>query len=302
MTSTRTLTTILTLTLLAAAWAQSDQPAALDITARNHAFELSAHEIPSGWTTIRLDNPSDAVHFAVFERMPEGHTLEDSVREVVPVFQEAMDLIMEGDPEAGFAALGQLPEWYGQVVFQGGTGLVASGHEAEVTTFLAPGRYVIECYVKAPDGTFHSSMGMIDELVVTAEPNGAAPPRPDVSVTLTEGDGDDPGNGMLVDGELTAGRSLVAVHFTAAEPPLLGDDLHVVRLDDGAAVEEVAAWMDWSRPEGLAEPAPATFIGGTQEVPRGGTSYVAVDLEPGDYAFVSERPADQPMYRAFSVE
>lgn len=301
MNRNRSILLTLAFALTVAALAQTPEPDALQLTARNHAFDLSASEIPSGWTTLRLDNVSDAAHFAVFERMPEGRTMEDSLREVVPVFQQAMDLILDGNPEDGFAALGELPAWYGEVVFQGGTGIVAPGRTAEVTTFLPPGRYVVECYIKAPDGTFHTSLGMIDEIVVTDDPNGAGPPRADVAVTLTEGDGEDPPSGITIDGVLRAGPNTIAVHVTAADPPVLGDDLHVVRLDEGTAAEEVAAWMEWSRPDGLMEPAPATFLGGTQEMPRGRTAYVRVELEPGRYAFVSERPADQPMYRTFTV-
>lgn len=63
----------------------------------------------------------------------------------------------------------------------------------------------------------------------------------------------------------------------------------------------VAAWMDWSNPEGLKTPAPATFLGGTHEMPQGESAYLTVDLEPGRYAWGSERGADTPSYQAFEV-
>lgn len=296
---------VLTLFALAtAAFAQAPEPPVLEITTSGHAFELSTREVASGWTTIRLRNDSPEPHFAVFERMPEGRTVEDSVREVVPTFQEAMDLINADQVEAGFAELGNLPEWYGGVVFFGGPGMLSPGGTTEVTARLEPGRYVIECYVKTEDGTFHSTLGMIDEIVVTEEENGAETPAADVDVTLRNpdpDDGSDPASGIRVDGEPAPGRLTVAVHFDAESPPLLGNDLHLVRLEDGVDVAEVAAWMDWSRPDGLATPAPATFLGGTHEMPQGHTAYLAVDLEPGRYAWVSERPADAPMYREFEV-
>ena len=292
------------LALAATAFAQAPEPPVLEIETRGHTFELSAREIASGWTTIRLRNDSAEPHFAVFELMPEGRTVEDSIREVVPRFQEALDLIDGGQVEEGFAALGDLPEWYGEVVFFGGPGMLSPGRESEVTARLEPGRYVIECYVKTEDGTFHSTLGMIDEIVVTDEENGAEPPDAGVEVTLRNpepDDGSNPASGIEVDGEPATGRQIVAVHFDEETPPLLGNDLHLVRLNDGDDVAEVAAWMDWSRPGGLATPPPAVFLGGTQEMPRGQTAYLTVDLERGRYAWVSERPTATPMYREFEV-
>lgn len=112
----RILATVLALALATTTLAQSNDRATLEIVARGHVFELSADEIPSGWTTLRLRNETDEPHFALFGLMPAGRGVEDSVRDVVPVFQDAMDLIMAGRVEDGFAALGALPEWYGDVV------------------------------------------------------------------------------------------------------------------------------------------------------------------------------------------
>lgn len=300
----RTLFLTLLLALTATSLAQTDERPVLEIVARGHVFELSADEIPSGWTTIRLRNESDEPHFALFGRMPLGRGLEDSVREVVPPFQEAMDLIMAGEVDAGFAALGALPAWYGDVVYTGGPGMVSPGGTTEVVAFLEPGTYVIECYVKTEDGVFHSALGMIDEIMVAEDPHGAAPPDADLVVTLTNPDPDDgsaPESGIDVTGVVASGPQVVEVSFASDSPPPLGNDLHLVRLEEGEDVAEVAAWMDWSRPTGLTTPAPATFVGGTNEMPQGQSAYLTVDLEPGRYAWVSERGAGVPMYLEFEV-
>jgi hypothetical protein len=39
---------------------------------------------------------------------------------------------------------------------------------------------------------------------------------------------------------------------------------------------------------GLEPPAPAEFLGGSQEMPVGSTSYFTVNLDPGSCAFVNE--------------
>lgn len=276
----------------------------LEIVARGHAFDLSAGEVASGWTKVRLRNESAEPHFALFGLMPEGKGVEDSVREVVPVFQDAIELIMAGRVEDGFAALGDLPAWYGDVVYSGGPGMVSPGGTTEVVTYLEPGTYVIECYVKTEDGVFHSVRGMIDEITVADAPHAGEPPAADLRVDLGNprpDDGTAPESGVEMTGTPAPGRQVVEVRFTSEDPPLLANDLHLVRLEDGVDVADVAAWMDWSRPEGLRTPAPATFLGGTHEMPQGRSAYLTVDLELGRYAWVSERGADAPLYRTFEV-
>jgi hypothetical protein len=79
--------------------------------------------------------------------------------------------------------------------------------------------------------------------------------------------------------------------------------VHVVRLPDGLPTDRIEAWMDWTRPEGLQTPAPAPFLGGTNEMPAGSTAYFTVDFEPGAYAWVAEVPdaEDKGMLVRFDV-
>ena len=280
-------------------------PGIVEVTAtfnaetNKHMFVTAVDEIPSGWTTFRLINASMNVHFLVLELLPGTRSVEDSVRDVVPVFQQAMDLINDGQAEDGMARLANLPEWFGDVRFMGGPGLVSPGQSSEATVYLEPGNYVMECYIKTADGTFHSTMGMIRGLTVTDErSNAAAPNNVDLEMTLTN-------EGFGVSGDVGPGLHTVAVHFAEENPPLLGNDVHLVRLDESTDIEEVATWMDWSQPGGLvSDPGSATsfqFAGGTHEMPMGSTAYFTVDLTPGQYAWISERPADDPLYEVFTV-
>ena len=70
------------------------------------------------------------------------------------------------------AEFGKLPEWYGSVQFMGGSGLVSantnSHHIIEVRTRILCG----ECYVKMSNGVFHTTMGMIEDLVVSDVESG----------------------------------------------------------------------------------------------------------------------------------
>lgn len=281
------------------------EPNVLAVTADGHAsFELDDTEIPSGWTTVRFTNASNATHFAIVEKMPsvdgEQMTVEDSRAEVVPVFQNIMDDINGQNPrfpEAGF----DLPAWYDQVVFLGGPGLTSPGETSEVTLDLEPGTYVIECYVKMADGTFHSTEDMIEGLTVTESSSDTEPPTADAGVSISfEG-------GIQMDGSLEAGSRSVEVTFTDQDlhEHFLGHDVHLVRLEDGANLADLAAWMNWAAPGGLAEPAPSgvTFLGGTQDMPGGTSLYVTAELEAGDYAWIAEvpDPAGKNMLVEFSV-
>lgn len=270
-------------------------PYVVDIVSEGHDFQLP-EEIPSGWVTFRYHNDSDETHFALLGDLAEGITAQDSRDEVVPVFQEAMDLINEGDPDAGFAQFEHMPEWSAETVYMGGPGFVAPGGVAETTVYLEPGNYQVECYVKT-DGVWHTDSMLVD-LTVTEEASGAPEPTSDFEVILTN-------DGLEIDGDVAAGEQTFAVDF--AEQMLHGNalwhDVHVARIDDDTDLDELAAWMNWANPDGLEAPAPAEFIGGAQMMPEGSTAYVTVDLEPGEYAFIAEvdDPDDKDMLQAVTV-
>ena len=190
---------------------------------------------------------------------------------------------------------GLLPEWYASVRQMGGTGLTAPGRTARTTANLEPGLYVMECYVKTKDGTFHTSLGMMQPITVTNIASGGSAPEADIEISLSNFE-------IVLTVEVTPGEHTVAVHFEEHPQIGLGNDVHLVRLDDGTSVDEVIPWMDWMNIGGLRTPAPASFLGGTQEMPVGYTAYFTVDLEPGRYAWISESTAAQGMVEEFTVE
>ncbi|NIT89785.1 MAG: hypothetical protein GWN82_04270, partial [Gemmatimonadetes bacterium] len=65
-----------------------------------------------------------------------------------------------------------------------------------------------------------------------------------------------------------------------------GNDVHLVRLEEDMAGEDLLPWMDFLNVEGLQNPAPAVFFGGMQERPEGQTAYFTVELESGRYAWI----------------
>ncbi|MDZ7780473.1 MAG: hypothetical protein U5R14_11180 [Gemmatimonadota bacterium] len=264
--------------------------AVVDVIARDLTL-VAPDSIAPGWTTFRFTNTSPMIHFAVVERMPDGIGLAEQQAEVAPVFQDGLDLLAAGEVDAAMATFGNLPPWFGEIVFMGGPGLTSPGRTSEATVHLEPGRYLLECYVKT-DGVFHSynpeegADGMVHEFVVAGEASSAPEPEATVQLTVSsEG-------GLTMQGGLTPGAHTIGVDFEdqVVHENFVGHDVHVVRLDPEADLDRLEAWMDWTRPEGLQSPAPLEFLGGTNEMPAGTTAYFTVSFEPGDYAWIAEVP------------
>jgi hypothetical protein len=281
-------------------------PNVVHVAADDHEFVTSHQEIASGWTTFRFENQSHAPHFLIIEKMPEFEgdqkTVEDSEAEVVPVFQNFMDSFRSEPlsfPSMGFA----LPAWYADVIFMGGPGLTSPGETSETRVHLEPGTYVIECYVKTDDGTFHSTKGMIEGLVVGERSNAAGePPRTSGRLTVSFSDG------ISIDrAPRRPGTQTFEVHFAdqTVYSHFLGHDVHLVRLETGADTEALETWMNWVIPGSLASPGPAgvTFLGGVQDMPAGSTAYLRATLTPGDYAWIAEVPdaSGKNMLATFSI-
>lgn len=272
----------------------------IDVLTENMDFQMP-DTIPSGWVTFRYKNASPQTHFMMIDDYPEGKTIDTVMAVIDPPFSEGMRLINEGKPEEGFAAFGKLPEWFGEVKFVGGTGLVTPGHVAETTIKLNPGDYFFECYVKMSNGVFHTSMGMFIPVTVSDSDSGNQEPKADIAIEISSTEG------IVFNDSISAGKHTFSVHFKdqIVHEHFLGHDVNLAKLDDTANLEEIASWMDWSNPKGLIEPAPAgvTFLGGVNNMLAGDTGYFKVTLEPGRYVLISEVPnsASKNMLKTFTV-
>lgn len=266
-------------------------PGMVEVVARELTLD-APDTIAPGWTTFQFTNTSPMIHFVVVERMPEGYGLTEQQEDVAPIFQNGFELLVAGETDAAMAEFGALPAWFADIVFVGGPGLTSPGLTSEATVYLEPGSYLLECYVKT-DGVFHSynpdpgTVGMVRELTVAGEPTEATEPEPTLRLAISSEGGID------VEGTPAAGAHTVAVDFEdqSVHENFVGHDVHLVRLDESTDLETLEQWMDWTRPEGLQSPAPAMFVGGTNEMPSGSTAYFDVSLEPGSsYAWIAEVP------------
>ncbi len=272
----------------------------IEIVTRSMDFQMQ-DTIESGWNTFRYRNLSPQTHFFLVDKYPEGKTSEDAEKLVAPVFDKAMKLINEGKTEEGFAEFQNLPEWFGEVVFVGGSGLLSPGQTGETTINLKPGKYILECYVKMSNGIFHTSMGMTKDIVVIEEDSGNEEPDADIAINISSTEG------IVFNDSIRSGKHTFSVNYKdqIVHENFVGHDVNLVKLADNTDLKMLENWMNWSDPKGLIEPAPAgfTFLGGVNDMPQGGKGFFTADLKPGNYALISEVPNanSKNMLKTFTV-
>lgn len=272
----------------------------IEIITQNMDFQMP-DTITSGWNTFRYKNLSPQTHFFLVDKYPEGKTSEDAENLVAPVFESAMKLITEGKTEEGYAEFAKLPEWFGEVVFVGGSGLLSPNQVGETTLNLKPGEYIIECYVKMSNGMFHTSMGMTKDIVVTKIDSGNKALISDIDISISSTDG------IIFKDSISSGKHTFSVYFKdqIVHEHFVGHDINLVKLDENANLKELENWMNWADPKGLIEPAPSdiTFLGGVNDMPTGNIGYFTATLEAGSYALISEVPnsLNKNMFKTFVV-
>ncbi|MCL6265916.1 hypothetical protein [Flagellimonas myxillae] len=273
----------------------------IEIVSEKMDFQM-VDTIPSGWNTFRYINKSPQTHFFLVDKYPPGKTSEDAEKVIGPIFDAGMKLINEGKMDEAMEAFGQLPEWFGEVVFLGGTGLLSPGVSGETTLYLEPGNYILECYVKMSNGIFHTSMGMTKDLVVSEQKSGNQELKANINLSVSSS------NGIFTKDSIVGGLQTFAVHFVdqIVHENFVGHDINLVKLSEDASMEELENWMNWATPTGLMEPAPEglTFLGGVNDMPAGRTGFFTVQLDPGKYVLISEvpNPTAKGLLRTFEIK
>ncbi len=271
------------------------------ITTRSMEFSMP-DSIPSGWNTFQYDNKSGDIHFFVLEKLPEGITLEDYKRDIISVFETALDYFSEGKMEEGSQEFGKIPEWFSRVENVGGVGLLGPQSIAEATFFLEPGNYAIECYVRMPNGRPHALMGMFGEITVTDSESMLKAPDADLPITISST------VGIEFNDTIPAGDYSFSVYYDDQQKyeNMMGHDVNLVRLDSAETdITVLANWMNAADFTAFRTPAPAgfAFLGGIQELPAGQTGYFTASLGPGSYVLISEVPQalSRKLYKRFEV-
>lgn len=272
----------------------------IEVVSTGMDFEL-INEIQSGWTTFKYVNNSEDPHFFIFEKMPEGIGIEDYKKELIPPFMTAFNHFDKGNVEAGMKELEKIPEWFSKVELAGGVGLTSPHSVSESTIYLHPGVYVMECYVRMPNGLAHAFMGMIKELVVKEENNNQKMPISDFEIALSSE------NGISFVDSLKMGDYSLSVNFEDQKQyeTMLGHDINLVKLENEQLLNSLNNWINAADIKAFRTPAPKglIFLGGVEDLPSGSKGFFNVSLEKGDYVLISEIPdaLQRKMYKTFKV-
>lgn len=222
----------------------------LEIVAMDFAFR-APDTVPAGVTTLRLVNRGTQLHHVQLNRLEDGKTVQDMLRDWKPGVPIPRYMTGDGGPTA---ALG--------------------GQTLEGTVVLKPGRYAIICWVPAPDGKLHLHKGMFGQVEVVGDAAAAAAtpalPRADVTITMMD-------YGYLLP-DVKRGRRTFRV-FNAGPQ---AHELVMVRLKPGKTAKDAAEWAE----RGQTGDAPGTMMGGVAALSVGRVAQFEAVMTPGEYALV----------------
>lgn len=192
--------------------------------------------------------------------------------------QHQMQLVRleAGHSAAEFAAAAKanprrLPNWSRLV---GGPNGIVAGERTSTLQFLAPGDYVLICWMPAADGTPHFTLGMTKSITVTA---GAVKPEPEIvpDITITLAD-----FSYTPSKPITAGRHTVRVVNQ-------GQQVHetlVVQLPSKGTAKAFGAALTPGKP--ISSSPPGKPVGGVVGLAPGDSAVFQMDFKPGHYGLL----------------
>ena len=243
-------------------------PNEVSLTSTEYAFQ-APDSIPAGWTTFRMGNHGEEIHYGHIVQLEPGR----SVQNLVDAYLEA---IRNSGPR---------PSW---VTRFGGPGGTAPGDSSRVTQYLEPGSYVWICPIEDSEGHPHFAKGEVKPFVVHAAGarGGDREAAPEASMAI-----------RLLDFSFTfeappnAGRHTIRVENAGREP----HDLVLLKLAPGKSVDDVRTWLNPERarrtdPGGDEGPPPleslGSLLGGIAAIGPGMEAFFEADLTPGEYVLV----------------
>lgn len=237
-------------------------PTVVLVTATEYAI-AAPDSIPAGWTTFRLANRGEQVHYGHIVRLDPGH----SVQELVDAYLHAI------------RTSGPRPAWVKRF---GGPGGAAPGDSANVTQYLEAGEYIWICPVEDDSGMPHFARGEVMPLVVHATAGvarEAAAPAASAVIRLVD-------YGFALATPLRAGRHTIRVENAGSEP----HDVGLLKLAPGRTLEDVRMWLNPERArrsDDAGEPPPFEAIGsgagGVAAIAPGMHVYFDANFTPGEY-------------------
>jgi hypothetical protein len=225
----------------------------VEVTLDDFSFRTASAGVKPGVTTVAVTNVGAEAHQLQIGRPSHGLTAENFATR------------LERDGEA---------EVLGQVQWVGGPNAVPAGGEEEAVVELAPGDYLMVCFMPSPDGTAHLMKGMVSTLHVDAGVASTDLPRPDETIVVEDF--------RIALPEGVRGHGLVEMRNEGDQ----GHEVIFVRANDGSTIADAFAWYGSDQ----STPPPFTFAGGIGEAEPGHSAFARLDLPPGDYAAVCFLP------------
>ncbi|MDF2773536.1 MAG: hypothetical protein K0S86_3033 [Geminicoccaceae bacterium] len=243
--------------------AASAAPTVVSLTATDYAI-AAPDSIAGGWTTFRLANRGEQVHYGHIVALDSGRTVQD----LLGAYLEAI------------RTSGPRPTWVKRF---GGPGGTAPGDSSNVTQYLEAGSYVWICPVEDSTGTPHFAKGEVKPFVVLAAAPGT--PGPDAApaagavIRLVD-------HAFTIASPLRPGQHTIRVENAGAEP----HDFGLLKLAPGTTIEDVQVWLNPERARRTdkgGEPPPLEAIGsvagGIAAIAPGMSAYFETNLTPGEY-------------------
>ena len=272
----------------------------IEVITNGMDFE-TVDEVKSGWTTFKYINKSFEPHFFILEKMPDTLGLTTYKKDLFPPFISAFEHFEKGEMDAGMKEFEHIPEWFFKVELAGGVGLTSKKTTSLSTIYLEPGTYIMECYVRMPNGLGHVFMGMIKELKVSNESNNSKPPKADFTIGISSEDG------ITFKDSIKSGNYMFKVKFEDQKQyeHLMGHDVNLVKIENDSLVTDLNNWLNIVDFKAFRSPEPEglLFLGGVEDLPAGQTGYFEATLEKGDYVLISEIPnaVGRKMIKRFMV-
>ena len=218
----------------------------LEVVATDHHFTMSATTVAEGMVPVELVNDGESPHHVLVVRLDDGQTMDDYLAAF----------------EGGEGAADEL------VTHAGGVNAVDPGRSAVGYADLAPGSYLVLCFIPGEEGEAHLTDGMVAELEVVP-----ADPVPSPTTTVGEISLVDFGFG-LPDGGLSEAGTYRLTNDGESD-----HELSIMRVDDGKALGDVVAYLQ----AGFQGEQPVAFTGGAGGIEPGEDGYIDLDLAPGTY-------------------
>ncbi len=248
------------------------------ITAQESVLSISVvPPVLEGWTLVSLVNETEAIAGVNLALLPEEQTVGDLTSVVSESFAG------EG---------GELPDWWSDATFGGGA-YAAAGETSQGVVYLTPGQWAV--FGTNPAAAQPAQTITVASAEEAAENYGIEPEATPVAATPV--DATPVVEGLEADAEISiADGAYDIVSDPEAGPQLwqvMNDSVQVSdlvlfstdeELDEAGVADLAAAFASGETVEG------ATLVGGIGALSSGGTAYLPVDLEAGNYVIISTQP------------